>query len=243
MSEGIPKSNTEEEHAVPLESYHFQAEMLAGFRESCEHESGHHPLGNERIDLYKSLHKYLDNLEDANFINKYEEGTLPTIASINLSIEKAREALLTIPGDADAVRIEKLFQGQHGVIRNWCKRYVNTIITFHVKKNAWQLLNGTDQRDAFVQADEERRRVHNALLDSLTRLNGLFLDAAEYSDFVAPPQWSKSTSLPPGSALHSPLVFSPSVIADRDFIKGWAIAANSVEEIKRILESDELPPT
>lgn len=241
MSEGPIKSNIHE-NSIGFKPHINQSEILSDFRLNCEQKAGKHPTGEERVELYQMLHKYLDNLDDANLINRYEQGTIPTIESINLSIEEARKALLLMHGDSDCIRIEKLLQGQRSVIRNWCKRYVNTIIIFHVKKNSWHLLNGTDQRDAFLAADSERRRVHNALLNSLSELNSLLIEASKNSDFTLPPQWSRSSNVVIGSTLHSPMIFSAQVIADRDYIKSWAIAANSLEEMKKILEVDELPP-
>jgi hypothetical protein len=236
MKESFPIQPPQPEQQPKMEE-----ELLAHFRETCEHGHHHAPQGEERLVMYHSFHQDLDSLEEAEIVKRYERGLVPTMSSINLAATEASKALLE-EGDPDAARIGKLIQGQASGIRRWCRRYVTTIIQFHTKKKDFRLMNAADQRDALSQADVERRRVHDALLESLRTLTRLIEEGRDHAEYPRPMTWSPTSELEVDAANTKPVIFSESAIQDRDLIKSWAIAADSVEEMKKILGADDFPP-
>jgi hypothetical protein len=235
--EGAPKlSQSKESPAKPEE------ELLAHFRTACETESGTEMNHEIRVHTYHSFHEDLDHLEEAPMVDQYERGMIPTIDSLTAAARSASDSLEVDPEDAEAVRIGKLLRGQAGSIRTWCRRYVGTIIKFHTMKRQLLRMNDEEQRDAFEAADRERRRVHESLLLSLRTFNTLLEEGKEYAEFESPLVWTKGSLLEAGSANSDAVIFSTQALADRDLVKSWAIAADCVEEMRKIIGPDDFPP-
>lgn len=184
-----------------------------------------------------TLHKGLERLEANNMLQKYEAGIVPTIESLTKAAQEATAVLLEDPDDIEASRLAKLLEGSVLSIRSWSRRYVASVVKFHNAKSQFLRMNEIEQRDALVDADKERRRIHDALLNSLSAFNQQLDDAQGITTFAPAMEWVPGKDFPTGTADSAPLVFSKAAIADRNLIRDWAIAADLGEEIKKILKS------
>lgn len=199
---------------------------------------------DERVEVYNSLHKDLDSLgEETPFITSYEKGLLPTVTSMTEAARIASEALLAETEDGEAVRLGKLISGQVPSIRQWCRRYVSTIVKFHTAKQRSHGSSDAEKKYQLQLADEERRRVHNALLESLKNFSALLIQAEDFAIFRKPIMWKPGVNLPEGITFAEPVVFDHVVMTDRDLVKNWAIALDCVEEMRKLFGPDDFPPT
>lgn len=237
MNEMMPKSTVSKESAPRPEE-----DLLAHFRGACETESGTVLNHESKISTYHSFHEDLDHLEEAPIVNQYERGMIPTIDSLSEAARAASDSLEANPEEIEAVRIGKLIRGQAASIRTWCRRYVSTIIKFHTMKRQMLRMDDQEKRDSFEQADAERRRVHEALLASLRTFNTLLEEGKDYAEYKSPLLWQPGSLMEDGTATHEGVIFAPKALEDRDLIKSWAIAADCVEEMKKIIGSDDFPP-
>ncbi|MDB5265468.1 MAG: hypothetical protein JWM39_181 [Parcubacteria group bacterium] len=237
MNEGPAKPRQSIESAPKPEE-----DLLAHFRSACETESATVMNHETKISAYHSFHEDLDHLENAPMVGQYERGMIPTIDSLSEAARAASDPLEADPEDAEAVRIGKLIRGQAASIRTWCRRYVSSIIKFHTVKRQLLRMNDEERRNAFEHADGERRRVHESLLTSLRTFNSLLQEGKEYAEYKAAVVWQPGSVLEEGTATHEAVIFSSKALDDRDLIKDWAIAADCVEEMKKIIGSDDFPP-
>ncbi|HEV7121492.1 MAG TPA: hypothetical protein VGN56_01545 [Candidatus Paceibacterota bacterium] len=238
MNEMPPRSSGSKEAAPKPEE-----DLLAHFRSACETETSPETSHDYKIRTYHSLHEDLDNLEEAPMIGQYEQGMIPTIQSLIEAAQVASLALESDPDDAEALRIGKLIRGQASSIRTWCRRYVSSIIKFHTMKRQMLRMNDEEKRNSFQAADAERRRVHESLLDCLKTFNTLLTEGLEHAEYAAPRAWQPGTLLPNGTSAHEAVIFGPKAIQDRDLMKSWAIAADCVEEMRKIIGADDFPPS
>lgn len=90
-----------------------------------------------------------------------------------------------------------------------------------------------------VTADSERRRVHEALLSSLSTMNNMLNKAQDLVSVPAATTWRPGMVLPQGTAQEHPLVFAPEAIQDRHLIRDWAIVADGVEQLRIVVRKME----
>lgn len=238
MTERMPSSPRTPEPAPILR----EEVILTDFRDTV-HEP--HEIHNkeERAHRYHTFHDYLERLENPSIINQYENGTVPTLESLQEATTAAAQELEADPDDQEGVRMAKLLRGQVQSIRLWCRRYVGSVIAFHTLRRKHILLNSTDTKEDFFRADSERRRIHNALLDSLRTCTALIQQTAAHAGSATPILWEPTMTLPKGTASSTPVAFSANTLEDRDLVKQWAIAADCVEEMKKVLGADDFPPS
>lgn len=231
MSESIPSASAPkgEKPRRPAE------EVLSIFRALCETESHVPHTKEERISISHRLHENLDELNSAEMIHKYEDGTVPTYDSLSRAAETAIAALLADQDDPEAARLAKLIEGQVQSIRTWCRRYVGTVIRFHRAKSTFFKMDGDEVRDALATSDAERRRVHDSLLSSLATFNELLSEAQAIEHFPKPLAWRPGFDLPAGVAHTHAAILAPEAIADRNLIKDWAIAADCIDQLKAVV--------
>lgn len=184
-----------------------------------------------------TLHKGLERLEANDMLQKYEAGVVPTIESITKAAQEASAALLEDPDDAEAAKLAKLLEGSVSSIRSWSRRYVASLLKFHAAKSQFLRMSEMEQRDTLVDADKDRRRIHDALLNSLSVFNQQLFDAQGITTFASATEWVPGKDFPSGTADSAPMVFSKAAIADRNLIRDWAIAADLGEEIKKVLRN------
>lgn len=213
--------------------------VLADFRKSCTLEVGHVYAADERESIAHTLHDKLEHLNAAEMLHMYEAGTVPTLDSMDRSAEIAISVLREDADDAEAVTHAKLIEGQVTQIRRWSRRYVETVVKFHTTRTAYMRMSDEEQRDMFVRADTERRRVHEALMASLTTFNNFLLKAQDLATFPSPIEWKPGVSLSPGTSQEQTVVFSADAIRDRNLMRDWAIVADAVEQLRTVVRKME----
>jgi len=213
--------------------------VLADFRKSCALDEGHVYNAEERDAITHTLHDKLEQLNAAEMLHMYEAGTAPTLDSMNRAAEVAIDALREDPEDVEAVTHAKLIQGQAAQMHRWSRRYVETVVKFHTSRTAYARANDAELRDMLVRADTERRRVHEALMASLTTFNNFLLKAQDLVTFPAPIAWKPGMSLAPGTSQEQAVVFSTDVIRDRQLMRDWAIVADAVEQLRIVVRKME----
>ena len=163
----------------------------------------------------------------------YDEGRVPTFQSLELATDIARAALEKA-GDPEADRIAKLLSERVRLVKQWSRRYVGSILRYRRSELARMRMNENEQRQEFFEADKDRRRIHDALLQTIGSMNELLKAGEEYAAYGRPAEWVPGIPLPEGTAWEQAAIFSEKAIADRDLIRDWAIVADRVEEIKKL---------
>ena len=213
--------------------------ILADFRKHCQLEAGHVYTSPEREVIAHTLHQKLEKLEKVEILHQYEQGVIPTIESLKRAADAAITILTEEADDTEALQHAKLIEGQTNNIRRWCRRYVESLILFHIRKSAFMRMNKTDQRDALEQADRDRRRIHDSLLASLTTFNILLTQTSDLVQFQMPIEWKPGVELPEGTAHEHAVIFSPEAIQNRDLIREWSVIADSVEQLHMVVKRME----
>jgi hypothetical protein len=228
MSESFPKPEKLRIHEIrPTE------DVLDAFGRAREEYSEPPKDLTEKIDAYHALHNTLEYFENGEMIALYENGQVPTFESLQKAIDQTQEALQGV-SDPEAQSISKLLIERITNMKTWARKYVTAVLRFKRAKERMIAEAGGDEREAFRRADEERRRIHDALLDALKTYNSLLQKATEFAEFKQPAAWSQGMHLPENTAWNYAVIFSPNALADRDLIRDWAIVADRESEIKKL---------
>ncbi len=223
---------TERPPQNPESPKHEPTEMvLSDFKRICQSEVGIIHTPEEKDQVIGVMHQTLERLDNKEMIHKYREGRIPTIHSLELAANEAIKHLQEEEPDEEIERITKLLEGQVRSIRGWTRRYVGTVVKFHLMKSAYYAQE--EEADKFITADSERRRVHDALLSSIASFSKLLSDAQEITHYSPPIAWDLSSNLEEGTANAKPVVFSLQAIQNRDLIRDWAVATDCVEELQK----------
>ncbi len=232
-----PQSSTHEEENLDADAAIAPTEDVIGeIDDLVQHHRGNLHDEADRQHAYEELHSALEKFDDNGVMRLYEEGRVPTFASLQAAAAKATEALRVVQDDSEAARIAKLLTGSVSSIKLWCRKYVAAILKFRNSKMAMLRMSGEEQREAFVQSDKQRRHIHDALLNSLATLLDLLREADDHVEFEQPIRWKPGEELPEHTAENRPVVFSAEALTDRDMIRDWAIVADQVEQIRKLLE-------
>jgi hypothetical protein len=190
----------------------------------------------EREEARTAYSNALEKFENHEIKHQYDEGRVPTFDSMTRAAEMVSKALIET-GDAEAVAIGKLVSGSVNSIKRWSRKYVVAILKFRRSKLAHARMNDEERRASLEQSDADRRRIHNSLLESLSALTMMAEKGREYADYPEQiKEWSPTDEFPRGAA-DKPLIFSAAALRDRDLIRDWAIVADRVEEITKVLEA------
>jgi len=155
--------------------------VLSDFKRICQGEIGVIHTPEEKDQVIGVMHQTLERLDNKEMIHKYREGRIPTIHSLELAANEAIEHLRAEQPDEEIERISKLLEGQVRSIRGWTRRYVGTVVKFHLMKSAYYAQE--EEADKFITADSERRRVHDALLSSIASFSKLLSEAQEITHY------------------------------------------------------------
>src|SRR3989344_2344589 len=141
-------------------------------------------LGTEegRVNTFHALHEKLDRFENHEMKHLYDEGRLPTLESLEKAATLA-QASLSPETDPEAQRISKLMPGAVLAIRRLCRSYVASLVRFRRSRTAFLRMDAEEHREALRRADEDRRRIHNSLLESLAAFNQLIIEADDRAEF------------------------------------------------------------
>ncbi len=170
-----PPQNPESHKHEPTEM------VLSDFKRICQGEIGVIHTPEEKDQVIGVMHQTLERLDNKEMIHKYREGRIPTIHSLELAANEAIEHLRAEQPDEEIERISKLLEGQVRSIRGWTRRYVGTVVKFHLMKSAYYAQE--EEADKFITADSERRRVHDALLSSIASFSKLLSEAQEITHY------------------------------------------------------------
>jgi len=187
----------------------------------------------------------LSHLDSYPVYREYISGKTPNLTVLHASIEKllvgldaliaqSKDEGLTDEDLADELKLRALISERFKELTYRIRKYTNTVAQFQnikLLKN-----NGRDVQSQLEKIDHERRRTHNALLDSLKTLTILAQEAQAmqalkaYSLILWANGMDASRFKESESAI---LVFDPQTLADRNYIRDWALAADFDERLNR----------
>lgn len=187
----------------------------------------------------EALHREFETCEAYATYLAYAEGSLPTIENMTHGIEAM---LAQAPQHAkegpEAERVCKMLSGRALQIRAASRSYVQSVITFNRQlSGAGQFrLSDEERRDQLIDTDKRRRRLHDALLDTLrvtyrTLMDAVDLGIANKSTFGI---WEKGFDARQLPGTFS--IFAPQALDDRNFIRNWAIAADFAQTFAKLDE-------
>ena len=188
----------------------------------------------ERIEVYHTLHAIAEQFENNEMLVAYEEGRVPTFASMEAAVKQVDEHLASDPEDPESMRLRKLLSQRVIEIRRWCSKYEQSVVVFHRRKKQMALRSYDDPATDFVKADQDRRRTHDNLMTAIQSLDALITEADELESLPQPIARAKPRNfLPKGYADENPFIFSASSATHehRDFIRDWALVANLEQKL------------
>ena len=193
----------------------------------------------------QQLHLAIEKSHSAPLFNDYEKGLVPTLEIIKNSSVKAADSIASeilrseksgvSPKDlVEEKSIEKLLRGREKSINAGVRSYIRSVLRFQTLKERMHLERNMEKQ--FERADHERRRIHNALIESLQTFTKAIHDAQEL-DLL-----NKYTIIEwqPGLRLQhqkdSIVVFSDRILKNRDWVRDWAVVAELYERLAEIEE-------
>ena len=199
--------------------------------------------GNGEGNGTERFHSEIERSYSAELYEKYDTGEIPNLEILELSANSAAEAIAKEiqeskeqgMSDADLTeetKIEKLLQGRPKIITSNIRSYIATVMRF--QELAKMRTTGRDLAKQFEQADHQRRRVHNALIESLETFTNIIEDAKTLGllSEISVAQWRHSEDLRLQES--RVVVFSKQILEDRDYIRDWAIVAEMHERLTEI---------
>jgi len=227
-----PPTTPEQESAptefLPPERVLFEFDRLHG-----DTIGGDLPLV-EREKVVHRLHALAEQLGNNEMLTAYEEGRVPTFASMEAAVAKVDAHLAEDPNDPESIKLRKLLSQRVKEIRRGCAKYEQSVVTFHSRKKDLILLSNEDSRDAFANIDMRRRLAHEALMESIRSLDIFIEDADELEKLPEPiARMNPRQFLQEGFAQNNPLIFSAecATAAYRDDIRDWALVANLEQKL------------
>ncbi len=237
-SEGNPGSSASNDAVrdpVPtLESFsRADEEVLDQFDRVYEEAISSQHSEGEREQFHSVLHKIAEQFRNQHLLQAYEQGTVPTFASMERAVEAVIEKLEEDKEDVEALKLSALLSQRVKEIRRWCSKYEQSLIIFHRQKKLVRF--NEKMPDQFKRADEDRRRTHDNLLQSIRSLDETLRAADEIEPLpYAIGRWEPGISVPAGYAHENPLVFSAHAASHehRELIMDWALVANLEQKMQ-----------
>lgn len=207
------------------------------------HEQKGAPPEDVDADEVATLHEDLCDKDDFFSLRRYEEGEFPTLASISATCERITEVLKEEVASAgsDHEYVEhiqnqmRFLQGRVQQLEYAVVSYARTVARFYRVKLSRELLDEDDFKERMTQVDQQRRRQHNVLLDTLRSINTLVSELASegYLDDLHIDYWGPDSNADPTSDLR---LFESSQLLDsnRDMIRDWAITADIAKSFQDI---------
>ena len=192
----------------------------------------------------EELHFEIEHTQSAPIFGQYETHAIPQLTTLEHSALFAADAIAREiemhkkegVSEADLEeesKIEKILRGRSKAIGSGIRSYIRTILRF--QQLARLRHGGRDVLKQFEETDHQRRRAHNALIESLTAFTKAIEEAKEIDLLKDIPvvEWQPGTQLPDGIE-NQIVVFSHRVLSDRNYIRDWAIVAELYERLKEI---------
>lgn len=199
------------------------------------------------------LHSKTEHCASFPLLTKYVDGELPSIERMFFGIkEKAEAAKARVAEDIQnhgedaeskkTLESLNLLIGRERQIHESIKRYVHSVIRFEELRRL--SAGGTrDLTEQFVDSDNSRRKAHNNLLDSLALYNNLISKLT--NEGILGQDTVTSWSMGQDARMNDPnraVVFSNSVLANRDFVRQWAQVVDFAELFQELNDLDWLKP-
>lgn len=187
-----------------------------------------------REEIVHRLHSLAEKFENSEMLVAYEEGRVPTFASMQQAVDQADAHLAAGPEDEDSIRLRKLLSQRVKEIRRWCSKYEQVVVVFHRRKKHMRTLPSVDAQEAMTRIDTERRFLHESLMNSIRSLDTIITEIDALDALPTPIARMKPRQfLPENFAKENPLVFSADCASDafRDDIRDWALVANLEQKL------------
>ena len=168
-------------------------------------------------------------------LRAYEQGTVPTFASMQLAVNEVTSYLESEKEDSEIGPLLKLLSQRVKEIRRNCSAYEQTVITFHRKKKERDLVGNASGWQELEKADVERRRIHENLMTSIRSLDETIHKLGELESLPKTIlRWEVGQVVPEHFAHEHPVIFNATVATNthRDFIKDWSIVANLEQKME-----------
>jgi|GEM_PF-3910058 len=170
-----------------------------------------------------------------SIIKDYEGGTTPTYASYANILD---ELLTKTEGidDGELAPLRALAGERVREIRLAVRRYVDKVVRYHRIKKQLQHDENFSKAADYERIDHERRATHNALIETLLTTGQTIAKLRdilrEHEDTDVLVQAYPSQSGDKGGNL----LFDKAFLDDRDNVRNWAIAAWTIEQIRKAKE-------
>ncbi len=230
-----PESRNTIEKDLSLPSAATEAVLAEIDRAHRAHRVGYSHNREEIAHLNGSIH----SCECGKLFDEYVQGSVPTFERMFGSLpERVEEASRDLRKDAERygpedveeeTRMLSLLKGRERQVQTAVQMYVQSVIRFDTLK---QLSHGgaREDKENFANADHARRRLHNALLESLH----VYLETAQEAERMGvfsgahpgPIFTLWDIGIDARSISHEQLLlFSERTLERREFVRDWAIAA------------------
>lgn len=217
--------------------------------------------GRAPAETLGKLHQDIERCGCYPIFKQYASGEMPTldrmftnikdlVAEMDRDIETERALVSEGEHPGLLQHLEKsrgLLLGRESQIRGTIQRYVNQVIRFN-RLRKLQADGARDMVKQYEQTDHARRRAHNDLINSLTtyvqvirdmRVEGAALNVYEHFNFS---EWD-TTNDARRVDKKTTVIFDPSVMQNREFIRDWAIVADFHEQLKELGDDEWLNKT
>jgi len=186
----------------------------------------------ERTVSGSLLEKY--NNDELLTMEMLKDGSTLAADALARGIEAEENAGTTDEDLVEEKRLEKLLRGRSQTIIAGIRSYINMVLRFQ-RLNEQRFL-GRDVLKQFEQTDHQRRRAHDALLESLQIYSNSVREAKNTGLLNEVPVvvWESEDSLKGDLPEEKVVIFSDAVLANRDYIKDWALVAEMSERLKKI---------
>jgi hypothetical protein len=187
-----------------------------------------------REEVVHRLHSLAEKFENNEMLVAYEEGRVPTFASMQKAVDMADAHLAAGPEDEESIRLRKLLSQRVKEIRRWCSKYEQVVVVFHRRKKHMRTLPSVDAQEAMTRIDTERRFLHENLMGSIRSLDALLAEIDALDALPTPIARMKPRQfLTESFANENPLIFSADCASDafRDDIRDWALVANLQQKL------------
>lgn len=207
----------------------------------------HHPLdeftSSDQIEAFaEKLGQDLTHCECYPLYLQYLQGEVPTLdmlqktvdelsSRVEGAIEKEKAAGLSDTDYEDLTQVKKILSTRMRNIRTNVGEYVLKIAQFHRIRIGVRASDPEWTKEEFVRIDTARRRAHEILLSSLTdlttRTKSLIEEGLVTTHEIG--YWNRTKPAHELQESGKLVLFDPRVVADRDYIRDWAISADIYE--------------
>lgn len=208
-------------------------------------QKNHEQASHEVAAVESEAHKELSHVP---LFTEYLAGAIPTIDSVSAGIERALTLIDSTITEARAsgiseedLREDLQLYNQLGArsreIKLAVRNYIRTVIQFHIAKERMIASpNDEDARERLGNIDKYRTVAHNGLIESLRVLGKNLKESADNSLLSGAKlvSWKPGITLSPNHTEAPIVYFDDSVLANRGYVRDWALVVDCMEELRKI---------